>query len=263
MQPPGWTLIMPAAWQPYVISAKESIESVWADHISSGRVLDVTSGSKRLLWPTILTAGGRQPVPGFELVTERAGPLRPELLVEMILRHFPGQQDTAPLFVTKPLRYPGDDNARVDFDRPIPVPARIAHKLGLIDSGERDRLIKEAAVTNQRQMLRVIAAVRKSSKHSYKAPPLQAAMEAKDLTAFYKIAAKTDETFVIAKPAHFIEGTSLARQLDAGADSAMITWLTGYLVSNTKWCLEMSMKETSMNAFGRFHALAGAKGSVF
>ncbi|MDP1109006.1 hypothetical protein, partial [Klebsiella pneumoniae] len=81
-------------------------------------------------------------------------------------------------------------------------------------------------------------------------------------TAFSKIAAKTKQKFGISKPCHFVEGISLARQLDAGADPAMLTWLAGYLVSNSKWCLEMSMEATSKRAFGRFHALTAPTGPV-
>lgn len=262
MEPPGWTLILPPTWQPYTLASTETLDNVWADHLSSGRVLDVTSGSKRLLWPTILTPRGRRPVPGFELITKHAGPLKPELLVEMILRHFPSPHDTDLLYVTRPVHYPGDDSVPINFDRPIPVPARIAHKLGLIDSEERDRLINEAIATNQHQMERVIAAVSTSSDERYKASALRTAMKANDLTAFSKITAKTKQKFGISKPDHFVEGTSLARQLDAGSNPAMIAWLTGYLVSNTKWCLDMSMEATSKRAFARFHALTASTGPV-
>lgn len=263
MEPPGWKLLMPTAWRPLVLSATEPVSAGWGAHIDSGKVLKIAAGSKRLIWPTIRTPAGTGPVPGLEHVVAQAKSLRPEQIVEVLLRYIdddePGKAHVKTVDATT-VRYPGDDNVKLDISRPLPVPAWTAYNLGIISADTRDKLVAAATALNHQHMADVIRAASNDPRYANLVPLLREAHKDGDITRFKKLADRAKKDFNIARPFHLMRGTTLAQQLGVGADPATISWLTRYLVRNTKRCLELSMEETSRHAFARFSALTQGKG---
>ncbi|BCN56629.1 hypothetical protein RE9425_50190 (plasmid) [Prescottella equi] len=268
MEPPGWKLIMPTSWRPIVRGAREPRPAGWDEHVTSGNVLEIEAGSKCVLWPTLPAPDGPCPVPRLEHVITQAKSLRPERIVEVLLRYIPDDDpdddDREATVEATAVRYPGDDNIKLDLARPIPIPAWTAHDLGFISAATRDRLAAETTALNIERMAETIRAAGNKPSCADLMPKLRAAHDAGNLTEFKKLADEAGEDFSIARPLHFMRGTSLARQVDTGAEPATISWLAGYLVRNTTRCLELSMEETSRHAFARFYALAqGKDGTAF
>ncbi|MGN2642285.1 CopG family ribbon-helix-helix protein [Nocardia takedensis] len=126
LEPPGWTLRLPEDWIPTPLATTPD-PTGWNEHIAAGRVLLIGHDRSRFVWPTRVTEDGTtEPVPDFEIIAREIGATDVRRAVEILLI---GETD---------------EGADLESRLRVPVPAHIAHALGLISTEQRDRYIARA-----------------------------------------------------------------------------------------------------------------------
>ncbi|MDG3009609.1 hypothetical protein G4X40_05560 [Rhodococcus sp. D2-41] len=121
---PGWRLRLPSAWIPTRFAEAVGMPVMWRDHLEAGRVLHLVHDGEHILWPTRIAEDGNTiPVNGFEAVIDEAREFDVRRVIEATLFEQAG---------------PDED---VRFNQRVPVPAHIAHALGLITIERRDLIV--------------------------------------------------------------------------------------------------------------------------
>ena len=217
VEPPGWTLVVPAGWRGYRFGYRD-LPPLRQSELDHGRVLRVDAGSRSVLWP--YDAAGA-PIRGVDAVIAGAGDIPPAELVELILLT---AEDTE--------TYPR-------------VPAIVACELGFISPTDRDRLVADAARHNESEIAGVLRRARRLGREA------QDALRAKadDPQRFAALARRWHLRCHLTQPTWTWPVESISDALASGASPAQLRWLASATRRIRGYQLERDMERAWSQAF--------------
>lgn len=245
VRPPGWKLGIPDGWRPAANGSGLPLPPDWCAHLDAGRVLNIGTDSRPVLWPTVAGPGGQViPVPRFDLVTAAAPSIQSDKLIEVLLvqLEFPTPHDESDDDLEP---HPDDDSWEL---QPITTTAHRAFNLGLIDEAARDAAVDHARVATQAEMRRIIASLCRDDELRTE---LRAAMN--EPSRFAAIARRAKRRLYITTTSWTWPITSLAAAVaDDTVPAPAVEYLAQMMIMRCRRRLERSMERASRAAFDRF-----------
>ena len=237
VRPPGWLVRSPDSWCTHVLpGAGTEVPEPFATWIESKQLLSFPTQDRTVLWPLIARAGasGWHPVSGIEPVIAAAPRLRNRVsgFIEALMVDW----QTAP-------------DADLSNWGSLRIPADKAYEFGFIDSGERQRLMRQARASTLQEMTNLIDALPEDLQEH--ADELRAAMD--NAARFQRLTKGLGITWPgIIKATWEWPGSTVADELAVGAHPEALQWLARWVHLTCQRRLQLSMKQAFEDAFHRY-----------
>ncbi|WP_331733139.1 ribbon-helix-helix domain-containing protein (plasmid) [Embleya sp. NBC_00888] len=232
VKPPGWPIRLPRGWRA-LPGTTTQIPERFARWVAQGRLLAFPIDDTPMLWPlqgAPDTPGEWTPVPGIEPLVhaaQRLGPQRISGFVEAML-----------------VDWNPDSILEHHPHAVLRLPADRALGFGLIDSDRLREARLEAREVNQAAMTAIIDMVAEEALREY----LQ---EVRNKPVLFKKAADQlpGVTFTAVAATWTWPGRSVADEVLAGTDAAIVRWLAGWAHRTCNRVLQQSMEQSWRDAF--------------
>ncbi len=242
MNPPGWTLRMPAEWETYVVPRGRELPTRFARWAAVRQVLVVSIAGQQVVWP--LRPGHQRPVPGIEPLAATAGTLPPQDIGEF-LEAILIEWGTPPTDARHDVLFDGDDgedpyDASIEAEQETPqlwLPVDKAFEFGFVDADQR-RIAMAAA----HQHTQSLPHWRRTSEPVVAKPEIT-------LDPEFQLLVTRRRTGRTAKPMWRWPRSSVVREVVAGTSPDVVGWLADRALWTARRTLHGVMEQTWHDGF--------------